>query len=192
MRISSLLLCLLVLGVLGGTVATLYLLHHARQNRIRFNERKAEEALWWLSNAELTFHARDLDSNGVHDYWTEDVAGLNYLGTPAGGSGPSASIHLIPRDLTIADAAYRGRIPEVTRPYCGYFFQAMEVDSTGAPYQQDTDGSRRKVHHLSKFAFCAFPAEYGVTGRETIWITERRSVVHMLDNGGEPILKCPP
>jgi len=191
MRLSTFILCALVVLLTGAALGVVFWIRHTREARIRDNETRAQEALWWISNAEVRFRALDLDANDVHDFWTDDVAGLNYLGTLT-GPGRGASMQLIPRELAVADAGLRGKMPEGTRPYHGYFFQAMDVDPTRTPYRQDTDGTGRKIHHASRFAFCAFPEVYGVTGRETFYLNEGRGVLFSVDNRGRPILEWKP
>ena len=40
------------------------------------------------------------------------------------------------------------------------------------------------------FAFCAYPAEYGVTGTKTFIVNEGNTVLWN-DTGGEPVLEWP-
>jgi hypothetical protein len=154
-------------------------------NQMAANERSASSTLLLLAAAEEDFRQNDRDGNGIRDYWTLDVAGLNYLGGPA-GPGRGASIQLIPRDLARADAAHLHDMPEGSAPYHGYFFKAIERDDTGAPYPQRTAPDGPAWKSLSKFAFCAYPAEYNRTGKWTYAVNEsgRR---FRIDSGGAAI-----
>jgi hypothetical protein len=150
------------------------------------NERMAPAALKTLSAANADFRSNDRDGNGINDFWTGDVAGLYSLGAPV-GPGRSESIRLIPPEIARADAAHPGAVP-----HHGYFFVAMQTDENGIPYRQVT-GPRPGIkpeRNLSKFAFCAYPAEYGRTGRFTFIIDEgnRR---FKIDTAGKPVLKWP-
>src|SRR5438876_8635612 len=104
-------------------------------------------------SAEAEFRYKDVDGNGVEDFWTGDVAGLYRFG-------------LIDREIAAADALpLFPRVPQPI-PYMGYYFVAMEVDDSESPpeeLRQDTDKKSGKVHHRSKFAFCAYPAEPGAS-----------------------------
>ena len=149
--------------------------------RIRDNEREASRALHQLSAAEADFRANDRDDNHANDFWTGDVAGLYYLRPKSGGNPPE--LKLIERAIAEADAKpLQPRVPSPV-PYHGYFFIALdEDDSTDGPkdrlYKRDTGGvpPMGKVHNESKFGFCAYPAEYGVTGRYTFIINENNTI----------------
>jgi len=130
------------------------------------NQSNAATVLKTLSTAEAVFRNKDLDGNGVNDFWTGDVAGLYRLG-------------LIER--AVAEADLRPIIPLVPKPipYRGYYFIALVRDESETPHEdlrQDTDKKSGKVHHLSKFGFSASPAEYDVTGRDTFIVNENNTV----------------
>jgi hypothetical protein len=131
-------------------------------------KQKVTELLKTLTAAEADFRSNDRDGNGINDFWTGDVAGLHSLGAPV-GPGRSESIRLIPPEIARADAAHPGAVP-----HHGYFFVAMQTDENGIPYRQVTDPRPgvKPERNLSKFAFCAYPAEYGRTGRFTFIIDE--------------------
>jgi hypothetical protein len=180
----ALLVLLLPLGVL---LWWLRLRGEARY-QIPANERNARTTLQLLATVEEDFRQFDRDGNGVKDYWTKDVAGLNYLGGPAGGSGRSASIQLISRDIAVADAAHFHDMPEGSKPYHGYYFKALELDDSGVPYAQNTKPEGFADKSLTKFAFCAFPAEYDRSGRWTYLINERKEIIR-IDTQGKPIVR---
>jgi hypothetical protein len=122
-------------------------------------------ALKNLCQAEADFRGNDRHENGLQDFWTGDVAGLY---STIAGAGP---MKLIDRALAEADARpLKGLVPKPI-PYHGYYFLALDVDESETPpesYRQDTDKKSGKVHHLSKFGFCAYPAGPD-TGHE-VWI----------------------
>jgi hypothetical protein len=160
------------------------------------NERTAAVSLKTLASAEADFRANDRDGNQVNDFWTGDVAGL-YTVKPAGSNEP---IKLIDLGVAAADAAPLGDGEELSQVVereakGGYYFRVMTQDNSGSnpePYQKDTGGrqSRGKVYHPSQFGFCAYPAEYGVTGTRTYIINEGNTVFWK-DTQGEPILEWP-
>ncbi|MBI2901557.1 MAG: hypothetical protein HYY17_15345 [Planctomycetes bacterium] len=59
--------------------------------------------------------------------------------------------------------------------------------------QMYTDGTGARVHHRKTFGFCAYPAEYEVTGRDTFlyYIGENGGGVFHRDTGGSPVLRMP-
>jgi len=147
-------LCLALAALLTGWYP------NAIRDTLARNDRIAVTMLYTLRSAEADFREHDRDGNGIQDYWTGDVAGLHRFG-------------LIERAVAEADA--HPLVPLVPKPvpYHGYLFSVMVGDDTTTPpepYAQETDRKSGKVHHRSKFAFCAYPAEPGVTG-STIYIT---------------------
>ena len=141
------------------------------QTRFRFkNERMASRVLRMLATAEEDFREFDRDGNGVLDYWTGDVAGLWRYG------------QLIPLGVAEADASPLRGLVNNPVPYYGYYFvvlrrdlQAVKDKKSAADYGMDTDNSGRKVHHLSRFAFCAYPASPGLSGYATYMVDENFS-----------------
>lgn len=151
------------------------------------NERAVSAALKTLTSAQADFRSNDRDANKVQDFWTGDVAGLYYL-KPAGSHEP---IKLIEQAVADADPSRPG-----AKPYCGYWFVAMDVDDTGQPYRQDTErewpGDRGPGHrNRSKFGICAYPAEWGRTGSAVFFVNEGNTIFKNTKKPG-PILKFPP
>jgi len=167
----------------------------------RANERKASTSLQTLAAAEADFRSNDRDGNRVNDFWTGDVAGLYTLKDPDGNM-----IKLIELGVALADAAPLGAgaaqgryvAPSTLgtlRPKAGYYFRAMTHDTSSGksePYAISTGGEPDlgKVHHLSSFGFCAYPAEYGVSGTRTFIINEGNTIAWK-DTMGEPVLEFP-
>ena len=146
------------------------------------DERAARIWLDALANLETKYRGRDADGNGVRDFWTADVVGL------LKGVAPNASF-----PIHGADAAPLRLLTPSPTPFRGYLFVALKRDMSSVPpenYLQDTDKSDRKVHHLSRFAFCAYPAQYDWRHRKT-FIVNQDNVVYAVDNGGKPITEWP-
>lgn len=176
-----------LIGLILGTSALGILLlgwwipMRARE-RIASNERAASDVLRHLVTAEADFRLHDRDSNGINDYWTADISRL-------WGHG-----HLIDLDLAHADSHAINPLTPTPIPRSGYLFVAMETDGSTLPaeeYRQDTDKKSGRVHHLSKFGICAYPAGYGVTGAHTLIISEGNTIFKF-DTGGKTMLRWPP
>ena len=160
------------------------------------SERNASASLKTLATAQADFRANDRDNNKINDFWTGDVAGL-YTLVPAGGKD---AIKLIEVSVAGADAAPLNDGADVLKfvqlaPKAGYHFRAMTTDNssgTPEPYGVDTQGdkSRGKVYNASRFGFCVYPAEYGVTGTRTFIINEGNTIFAR-DTEGEPVLEWP-
>lgn len=145
------------------------------------NERNASACLKILAAAEVEFRTNDRDRNGIKDFWTGDVTGLFAHGA------------LIDSHLAHMDS--RPIMPPGSPPWgqWGYYLVAMDVDESQSPpeeLRQETDKTSGKVHHLTKFALCAYPAEYGVSGRQTFIINEG-ATIYKCDTGGRPVLRWP-
>jgi len=145
---------------------------------------KAFRALAGLNSAEIDYLEKDLDKNGIRDFWTGDVSGLFQYG-------------LIPREVAEADAFPLHPLVKQPKAYHGYLFVSLEWDdSEQIPENllQDTDEKSGKVHHKSRFAFCAFPA---ATGENFRWIYLRGYggdmgvVLGRKTKGVEPVRRWP-
>ena len=80
-------------------------------------------------------------------------------------------------------------------PKSGCWFIAMTHDSSTDPpsaYRRKTGGSLNMgpVHHLSKFGFCAYPAEYGPSNKWTYIINEKITM-YQKDTRGLPVWLWP-
>ena len=116
----------------------------------------------------------DLDRNRIKDYWTGDVATLMDLG--------SDKYPLIAG----ADTAPLNALVSKPVPFHGYYFVALDRDHSIVPpedYRQDTDKSGRKVHNLSNYGICAYPAEYTWRHRRT-FIFDAAHGMCSVNNGG--------
>jgi hypothetical protein len=177
----------LLIGLLAVPAGPLLYFLWWLPQRMEQNEQAAILALKVIVAAEADFRANDRDGNRVHDYWVGDVAGLSYLRNPAG-----REIQLIDQDLADADAA--ALKPVGTRkPYRGYWFVVMKTDDSQGkhePYGEDTDGTGSKLKSTTRFGVCAYPAEYGRTGRWTYFVNEYNSSFKR-ELGGRPLLEWP-
>ena len=163
------------------------------------NDRNASATLRTLATAEADFRANDRDANRVNDFWVADVSGLYRI--DAGGS-----IRLIEQADALADAKpcvpldKEGLLPGAAKehasklvamgkpaPKAGYWFaviekyQAEKGAEKGAEIRYN-DGNGRSS---AKFGLCAYPAEYGKTGKRTFILNEENSV-WAKDTGGKP------
>jgi hypothetical protein len=164
----------------GAVLGYLFRLHRAADLEIRANAIAAENCLKLFHDHQMMFRLDDLDGKGVPDFWTKDLRGF----------------------LTMADAFVAGAAADATPgrtgappvPYVGYLFTAMNGDDSCTPpedYRQDTDGKSGRVHHRTRFGFCAFPAPYDATRRLTVILNEQ-GTTYARDTGGKPVLHWPP
>jgi hypothetical protein len=155
------------------TIGFLVVYPEWRSKRIARNERIAGTAIKSLTSAEADYRANDRDGNGVNDFWTGDVAGLYRLG-------------LIERGVAEADLRPIHPLVPQPIPFHGYYFLAMKRDESESPpedLQIDTDKNSGKVHHLTKFGFCAFPEKFGVTGKWSFIVNQNNTVFFERHNG---------
>ena len=161
-------------------------------SRLSANEASAQASLKMLSSVEVIFRETDRDRNDQKDYWTADVSGLYRL-VPPGSEKP---LGLIDPALAGADAApYLGGkeakigqgklLPLLqTVPRAGYYLRAMKYDENHKRYQLDPDDDGYKLTNSNKFAFVAYPAQYGTTGKRTFIIKENGQV-YAKDTGSD-------
>ncbi len=159
------------------------------------NEKNVIQLLELVAKAEADFRANDRDANGVRDFWTGDLAGLYSL--RPGGTRTELTLFLIPRGLAEADVAPIVPQVQIPIPLHGYYFAALEGDERESDpldrlLRRDTGGTvpMGKVHNLYSFGFCAWPSEYGRTGRRTFLVSETNAVVGR-DVHGQPIRTFP-
>ena len=155
------------------------------------NEIIVAAQLCLLADMSRQLRANDLDGNNQNDCWTGDVSGLYRLMLPK----EKDPIRLISREAALADAAPLpagpekggGRLAEALGqkpvPFHGYFFKMLPKGwSEGAPVLLN-DGSN---HHPYMFAICAYPTEYGKSGRRTFIISESMDP-YSKDLKGQPV-----
>lgn len=153
--------------------------------QIPANETSAITSLRTIISAEATWFQQDPDGNGIKDYWTYDVSCLHRM-FRADNTTKLAFIAIdhAQADVNTAEAGDFGESPLIedwidipSGPKSGYYFQAMELDETGEPYNQEEVGETKiKAANKTKFGFVAYPAEYGKTGRRTFIVNEQGAV----------------
>lgn len=176
-------LILLVAGIVW------YLLIHPQERRTR-NEAAAAHELKQLTSHESSIRATDGDGNGFADYWTADVAGFYALTDVTGGKLKYVDLEMAKADAAPMREAYKWSPPAEPTPKAGYLYQAMFLDENGNPYREDYDGDGNSYTGVNGYAFCAFPASYGVGGTKT-FVVNWNGVVYGKDLGGKPITVWP-
>ena len=146
------------------------------------NERNASVSLRSIVVAQENFRSNDIDRNWKNDYWVADVSGLYRI---VAGENPIQALSDI--GVARADAApavphdkegeaFGMKLAEIGAgaPKAGYHYAAIagyeEQDGKVAAY----DGGDGR--NAARFAVCAYPAEYGVTGTMTFIVSESASV----------------
>ncbi|MEW6025738.1 MAG: DUF2950 family protein [Planctomycetota bacterium] len=153
--------------------------------QIPANEAAAIASLRVLTVSESVWYQQDPDGNGIKDYWTYDVSCLHRMFR----ADKTTKVAFISLDLARADSspAETGDFGErpliedwltvALAPKNGYYFQAMELDENGEPYNQVEAGETGiKATNKIKFGFVAYPAEYGKAGRRTFIVNEQGTV----------------
>ncbi|MBI5778512.1 MAG: DUF2950 family protein [Planctomycetes bacterium] len=153
--------------------------------QIPANESAAIASLRLLATAEALWRQQDPDGNGIKDYWTYDISCF-YRMYRADNTTKIAFIamDLARADVNTAETGDFGTIPAIEdwvdmplSPKSGYYFQAMELDENGEPYNQVEVGDTKiKAANQTKFGFVAYPAEHGKTGRRTFIVNEQGTI----------------
>jgi HEAT repeat protein len=144
-----------------------------------------------ILGAQQALREKDLDGNGVHDYWAADLSGLHRLlcdGWPMG---------LIGEENAVMDDAPLGADPKLapmptppTKWATPYAIVAVKLDAAGKPFAQDTDGSGRVWFNKDWLAYCAFPRGYGRIGRQT-YLMDQSGKLWFKDTDGKPVDRMP-
>ncbi len=149
------------------------------------NEISAQAALKQLVSCEGVWRQTDSDFNGVQDYWTLDVAGYYHRLDSGGNKLKYVDVRMAQADR-LGLATYVDERPE---PKSGYWLRVMLTDENGEPYLQDADGDGTASTNPSKYGYCAYPSEYGVSGTMTYIINEE-GVVYEKDLGADAKEGC--
>lgn len=160
-------------------------------------EASAIAGLKMMTAMEAVWRQQDADGNGIKDYWTLDVSCFNRMYR----ADNTTKINFIDISFAMADAAPFspdndkpfGDVPriedwteETPTPKSGYFFKAMKYDESDKPFCVNTVGTNKvPATHTSRFAFVAYPAEYGVGGTLT-YIIDNGGTVYAKDLGPNP------
>ncbi|MDP6958140.1 MAG: DUF2950 family protein [Planctomycetota bacterium] len=135
------------------------------------NERTACAALDSIVSAERVFFHQDLDRNGIRDYWSRDIKGLQTI-----------TKNILSQKLALADRAPiqdLGEQEEETSPeaYSGYWFQAVGG-------KEDRSG----------FRYAALPSRYKSGGQYVFLVDESRRLIRkdygeaVVGRGNQPTL----
>jgi hypothetical protein len=161
-----------------------------KSDRMEANETVAIGSLKAIHAAECVWRQTAMSGTGKTDYWTYDVSALYRM---LKGGRMSMYITL---DLAKADAnSHPDDIiaPNITEdwnaikstcgPKAGYWFKALKESEPGTPYNINVyAGTATACANDYLFGFCAFPAEYGVSGIRT-FISNERGDVYSKDLG---------
>lgn len=159
-----------------------------------YNEISAISALKTIHADEAIWCHTDWEGNNKNDYWTYDVSCLYRIasnGKKLDFASERSMYELVRSDSAAAadDVFGKGAIEAwsglTTNSVAknGYLIRAMERDEEGIPYNQ-VEFKGVKALNEFKFAFVAYPAEYGKTGRRTFIINEL-GTVYEIDPGND-------
>jgi hypothetical protein len=145
--------------------------------RVGRNELAAIDVCRAYVEAQMEYASRDRDANGVLEY------AQHIISTPGKKDGlyyEGESQTLVPKSFADAAAILlqgKGKTPV---PYHGYFFHILKAqgpDAPGGAMDYTVKGSM-----IGGFALIAWPAEYGVSGVQTL-IVNHQGVVYEKDLG---------
>ena len=177
-KVSVPLVALAIVLVVGGTLVGTAFFSTSGGKELAQNETSAIRSLRMIAAAEKAFREEDLDGNDEKDYWIADLAGLAATKKEVKGK----AVPLLPLVLLRADPRPIAKPAKPPAPFHGYFFGAIREEDP------DEDDPRTDP---ARFAFCAWPAAPGKSGRATFLIDER-GTVHSCDTGGKPPAVWPP
>ncbi len=180
----------------------------AEKRKLDRNERMASASLKTMATAQADFRSNDRDNDRAQNFWVGDVHGLFGMCPSTNGSAPPGAastahelmIKLIEHSIAAADAAPLS-LPGIVAPAAtpvpksGYFFQVVKSykrgDGQTVAYGQAGGIPKWGEHwNFGKFAICAYPAQYGVTGRRTYFMNEDITI-WWKDTGGQPVAVAP-
>ncbi|OHB74274.1 MAG: hypothetical protein A2Z34_03595, partial [Planctomycetes bacterium RBG_16_59_8] len=146
-----------------------FLVHN--KSKMAPNWKSAIGTLKHLREMNPIFRNEDSDRNGVNDFWTADVSGLYRVLDAAGNQIAKIEIPVARADgapLSSLEGYIGSMIATSPQPKAGYYFRSMLLDEKGAPYNQNiTRDGKTIALNTKKFAYCAYPAMYEETGKDT-------------------------
>ena len=160
------------------------------------NERNASASLKTLATASADFRANDRDNNRLQDFWVGDVSGL-YRVDPGDGAVKLIEISIASADarpcvpLEKAGAFGKSKLVALPAPgsaQAGYRYAAVPKFQNDAGAEEAYHAGDGRCHAM--FGFCAWPADYGTTGKLSFLITENNTVWRK-DTGGKPVEVTP-
>jgi len=147
--------------------------------------RTPESLLRDIFYAEDELRRKDLDGNGINDYWVADVASLHFRQGTNDSPLKLVSFQLACADVSARHDTWGKNQPISPVPFFDHFVQAMKTDGSGGNY------APQGVHFNSgSFGFCAFPARYGTSTKST-YIIDHTGQIWAADLGGKPIQSWP-
>ena len=120
--------------------------------------------LKFIMRAQYDFKTKDLDANGIKDYWIGDLSGLYRINDKDGQAMQLITIVLARADLKpLPDNVLNFLVrPVAEDPVCflGYYYYATKFSK---------NESLTSASYLSKakFGYLAIPERYGVTGKRS-------------------------
>lgn len=195
-------LVFIIMGIIGAVIVAIAVFLPLRRPSnwgATINERRAAESLKQLVWVEQLFRK----STGGTACWTGDVrtlvvgkpgnasSGTNSPADPGIASADASPLPFVPIDLDgdkkddwIVDADALNYSSGAT--FRGYRYRAMQTDDIGNPYCAD----KTRPVNPAKFGFCAYPAEYEKSGKNTYVVSELGTVFYK-DTGGKPVETYP-
>jgi hypothetical protein len=173
-----------------------YVPEEAAGERVASNERIASAALMWIGTAQAEFRAYDPDGDGVANFWVEDISGLHRLRKKNGKAADLVEDRIARADArptlaldaegapSKAEGVYFLRTGAAEQR-AGYLFVSIVSyeASDGKTIAYDSGGGR----NATKYGACAYPSEYGKTGRTTFIKNEAlKPSMWKKDTGGQP------
>lgn len=168
----------------------------AAAGRLASNERNAGAALMGIGTAQMLFRLGNSDGDGVPNYWVADISGLHRLRLKTGKAADyieDGAARADARPAVALDA--EGAPPKAegvhllkvgaAAPKAGYLFVALNAyeGADGKPAPYDSGNGRNP----SRFGVCAYPVEYGKTGKMTFIKNEAtKPAMWKKDTGGKP------
>lgn len=186
-----------LLAIIGYCMRGLFLPHSASHPVWVRNQSAAASCLRNLHIDETVMRMNDLDGNGLADFWTGDWSGFYRL---EGQEERLMDRDRLPRARADADPlppsdGPRPRLgPKLEPlPYRGYWFRALARKDGVALAQDGPDQDKHAWENPEAYAFAAFPAEYGESGRLT-FVTSEDGVIWAKDlgpRGGDALREWP-
>jgi hypothetical protein len=145
--------------------------------RVGRNEINAIDVCRGYVEAQMEYAARDRDADGILEY-AQTI--LSSPGKKDGLYWEGESETLVPKSFADAAAVMLAAKGKKAEPYHGYFFHILKAQGPGA--EGGAMNYVVKGEMIGGFALVAWPAEYGVSGVNTL-IVNQNGVVYEKDLG---------
>jgi hypothetical protein len=139
--------------------------------RVGRNEMNAIDVCRGYVEAQMEYAARDRDADGILEY-AQTI--LSAPGKKDGLYWEGESETLVPKSFADAAAVILGAQGKKAQPYHGYFFHILKAqgpDAEGGAMNYVVKGEM-----IGGFAMVAWPAEYGVSGVNTLMVNQSGAV----------------